>query len=98
MASWRRRFATTGRRSAGWQELGHRSAVAHQLECFGLIAVVQGQTQRAATLFGAAEALRAVIDTPMMSAERAEYDQALDRLRGQMDADAFAAVLAEGRT
>jgi predicted ATPase/class 3 adenylate cyclase len=81
----------------GWQELGHRSAVAHQLECFGLIAVVQGQTQRAATLFGAAEALRAAIDTPMMPAERAEYDQAVTRLRGQMDADALGEAMAEGR-
>jgi hypothetical protein len=76
----------------------HRLAVAHELECFALIAVEQGQTQRAATLFGAAEALRAVIDTPMISTERAEYDRALARLRGQMDADAFAAALVEGRT
>jgi hypothetical protein len=81
----------------GWQELGHRPAVAHELECFAFIAVEQGQAQRAATLFGAAEALRAATDTPMISPERAEYDQALARLRGQMDAAAFATALEEGR-
>jgi predicted ATPase/class 3 adenylate cyclase len=83
---------------AGWQELGHRAAVAHELECLAFIAVAQGQTQRAARLFGAAETLRAMIDTPMTAEERAEYDLSLARLREQLDAATFTSALAEGRT
>ena len=42
-----------------WQEIGHRGAVAHQLECFAFIAKAQEQGERAVKLMSAAEALRA---------------------------------------
>jgi hypothetical protein len=35
-----------------WQKLGHRAAIAHQLECLAMIARVTEQVQRAARLFG----------------------------------------------
>jgi tetratricopeptide (TPR) repeat protein len=41
-----------------WQEFGHRAAVAHQLECFALIASAQNHFTRAAILLSSAEALR----------------------------------------
>ncbi len=40
-----------------WQRIGHRAAVAHQLECFALLAHLREDDRRAATLYGAAEAL-----------------------------------------
>ncbi|MBI3737799.1 MAG: adenylate/guanylate cyclase domain-containing protein, partial [Chloroflexi bacterium] len=58
-----------------WQRIGHRAAIAHQLECFAAIAKVEEQGQRAARLFGAAEALREKIDIPKTAMERVEYDR-----------------------
>jgi tetratricopeptide (TPR) repeat protein len=82
---------------AGWQELGNQAALAHELECFAFIAVAQNQTQRAACLLGAAEALRESVDSPMTANERIEYDQNVATLRAQMDAQELAVAWAEGR-
>ena len=81
----------------GWQELGHRAAVARELECFAFIAGAQGKLERAARLFGAAEALREVCGTPMTPMERVEYDQALSNLSAQMNEAAYASAWAGGR-
>jgi hypothetical protein len=59
--------------------------VAHQLECFTFIALAEGKWERAATLLGAAEALRRIIQTNMLPHERLEYDQAVAALRHEMD-------------
>jgi tetratricopeptide (TPR) repeat protein len=80
-----------------WQEVGSRSAIAHQLECFALIAVVQDQPQRATRLFGAAQALRERIDSHMMDYERVEYDQTVERLHASLAGAEFDALWAEGR-
>ncbi|MGE5249386.1 MAG: adenylate/guanylate cyclase domain-containing protein, partial [Bacteroidota bacterium] len=58
-----------------WQRLGHRAAIAHQLECFAFLAIRRGAGDRAARLFGAAEVLRENIKIPMHPAERSEYDK-----------------------
>jgi hypothetical protein len=85
-----------------WQELGHRAALAHELECFAFIAIAQSQAQwaaqRAACLLGAAEALRESLDAPMRANERGQYDQNLAALHLQMDAGAFATAWAQGRS
>ena len=80
-----------------WQELGQRSAVAHELECFGFVATAGKQGQWAARLFGAAEILREEIGASMMPAERREYDQVVADLRLQLDEDAFVKTWSEGR-
>jgi len=80
-----------------WQELGQRAAVAHELECFAFIAGASGQNERSAKLFGAAEALRELIGSPMTPLERREYDQAVSNLRTQMGEAALAKAWAEGR-
>ncbi len=80
-----------------WQNLGQRAAIAHQLECYAFIAGAQHQLIRAARLFGAAEALREALGTPMTALERTEYDREVAELRGQMDAKAYAANWAAGR-
>lgn len=80
-----------------WQKLGHRAAVAHELECLAFIAKVQEDDQRAARLLGAAEILRENINIPMMPTERVEYDREVSDLRANMDETAFAKAWAEGR-
>jgi tetratricopeptide (TPR) repeat protein len=81
-----------------WPALGQHAAIAHELECLAYIAAACGQGERAARLFGVAEALRESIGTPMTAYERREYDQALAQLRAQADEGALNAAWAKGRT
>jgi predicted ATPase/class 3 adenylate cyclase len=80
-----------------WQRLGHRAAVAHQLECFAGLALVREQPVRAAQLFGAAEALRERIGIPMTRIEQTDYEQRVAQLKAGMDAQAFDEAWAKGR-
>jgi hypothetical protein len=80
-----------------WQQIGHRAAVAHQLECFAFIAKAEEEDQRAAKLFGAAEILRENPNLPMNPMEQFEYDREVIDLRANMDAATFAKAWAEGR-
>ena len=80
-----------------WKRIGHRAAIAHQLECFGSLAKVQGQRSRAARLLGAAEALREKINIPMTSQELIEYAKEIADLRAGMDENSFTANWSEGR-
>ncbi len=80
-----------------WQELGHRAAIAHQLECFAMLAKAGEDGQRAARIFGAAEALRERINIPMQPVERIEYDREVHELRGGMNQGEFAKYWAVGR-
>jgi tetratricopeptide (TPR) repeat protein len=81
----------------GWQELGNRAAVAHELECFGFLAIHNEEPQRAVKLFGAAEALREKIQAPMTDFEQVEYDQFVARLRSILAEAEFIMLWAEGR-
>ena len=58
-----------------YQDYGNRPAVAHQLECFAMIAVVEEEPQRAARLFGAAEAIRESTGHKRTDEEEAEEAQ-----------------------
>ncbi|MEO7704521.1 MAG: hypothetical protein ABIV92_07790, partial [Thermoflexales bacterium] len=80
-----------------WLELGQRAAATHELECFAFIAAGQGNCERAARLFGAAEALREAIGSSMTPIERREYDAGVSQLRGLMDEVALAHAWAAGR-
>ena len=81
-----------------WQEIGHRGAVAHQLECFAFIAKALEQPERAAKLLGAAEALREVSSSPMTPQERAEFEREVADLRAGMDEASFTSNWAQGRS
>jgi predicted ATPase/class 3 adenylate cyclase len=81
-----------------WQEIGHRGAVAHQLECFAFIAKAQAQKERAIKLLSAAEALREVSNSPRTPMERVEYDKEVSELRAKMNEKTFASLWAEGRS
>ena len=80
-----------------WLELGHRSAVANQLECLAFVARAQNDFARAARLFGAADVLREAIHEEMTPDEQPEYDREVAALREQMNADRLASAWREGR-
>ncbi len=80
-----------------WQDLGNRAAVAHELECFGFISIAEEEPQRAIKLFGAAEALRERIQSPMTDYEQIEYDQSIAQLRAMLAEAEFNTLWAEGR-
>jgi len=68
-----------------WQDFGHRAAVAHQLECFGLIAMSQDQPARALNLFAAAEALREISNSVRTPAEQKEFEKAKTTLQSRVE-------------
>ncbi len=73
-----------------WKELGHRAAVAHELECIAYILTRKEEPERAALLLSAAQEIRRVIDTPRTSTEEVEYEKEVAMLRemlGENDAD-----------
>lgn len=81
-----------------WQRIGHRAAVAHQLECFATLAMQARQPERAVRLFGAAEALREKVGIQMTLPEQVEYDRTVEALRASMEGAAFASAWANGRS
>lgn len=81
-----------------WQKIGHRGAVAHQLESLGFIARAQEQGERAVKLLGAAEALRESGNSPMTPQEGVEYAKEVASLRAGMDEKDFLSLWAEGRS
>ncbi len=80
----------------GWVRLGHRGAVANQLENIAFVAVDRDQAERAAHLLGAASALRAASGAQMAFDEIPELDAFVARLRSAMNPAAFASAWAAG--
>lgn len=70
-----------------WKDMGHRAAVAHELECIAYILVRKEEPVRAANLLGAAEALRKLIDTAMTRPEAEEYEREVALLREMLGDD-----------
>jgi tetratricopeptide (TPR) repeat protein len=64
-----------------WKDLGHRAAVAHELECIAYILIRKEEPERAVRLLGAAEALREAIDSVMTMTEEGEYENEVSALR-----------------
>jgi tetratricopeptide (TPR) repeat protein len=90
------------------QELGNRDLMARCLECLAIVAIRQDKNQTAeerltylksaVRLLGVAATTREAIGTQRMPAERAEYDEELANLRGQLAENVIQAAWAEGRT
>src|SRR5262249_5078249 len=80
----------------GFRDVGQVGGVAHQLECFGFIALAQNQTERAAELFSAAHTLRARGNAPMLPDEQIYFDEQLNTLRAQIAPSAFESAWASG--
>jgi ATP/maltotriose-dependent transcriptional regulator MalT len=68
------------------------------LEGLAGVVAAQGELPWAARLWGAAEALRDSMGTPIPPASRADYERSVAAARTQLGEQAFAAVWAEGRT
>ncbi|HKJ39771.1 MAG TPA: adenylate/guanylate cyclase domain-containing protein [Anaerolineales bacterium] len=81
-----------------WQRMGHRAAIAHQLECMAFIAKALEHSERAVRLFGAAEVLRHNIGIDMTAQERKEYEEEIADLKANMGEKEFASHWAEGRS
>ncbi|HEY3476327.1 MAG TPA: hypothetical protein VGK56_17065, partial [Anaerolineales bacterium] len=81
-----------------FRDMGQTGAVAHQLECFGFIALAQDRAEHALQLFAAASALREKSGTPMTPDEQAHFDEQLGRLRGKMDLARFDLAWSKGHS
>lgn len=80
-----------------WQKLGHRAAIAHQLECFAYLAKAQEEPERALLLLGAADVLREKINIHMQPHEKAEYEREVADLRASMSEHEFHTLWMRGR-
>jgi predicted ATPase len=79
-----------------FHEYENLAAVAHQLECFGIIAAFQEQPIYAANLLGAAQALRNDINSSRLPDEQAEYDEIMAHLAVAIGPDGRDIALATG--
>jgi predicted ATPase/class 3 adenylate cyclase len=80
-----------------FRDMGQTGAVAHQLECFGFIALTQNQNERALKLIAAANALREKGGTPMTPDEQVYFDEQLKVLREKMDKIKFDSIWSNSR-
>jgi ATP/maltotriose-dependent transcriptional regulator MalT len=75
-----------------------KGLIASCLEGLADLVAMQGQLAQAARFWGAAEALRNAIGTPIPLVERANYERTVASARAHVGEKAFAAAWAEGRT
>lgn len=81
-----------------FRDVAQTGAVAHQLECFGFIALAQNQNERALQLFAAADALREKGGTPMTPDEQVYFDEQLIVLREKLDKIQFDSIWSKGKS
>jgi tetratricopeptide (TPR) repeat protein len=80
-----------------WRDIGHRAAVAHELECIAYLLSKKGEPQRAVKILGAADSLRKLIESTATPVELAEYEKELSAIRSKMDSREFETVWEEGQ-
>lgn len=80
-----------------WKDIGHRAAVAHELECIAYILAKKAHPQRAVTILGAADALRKKIDSAPTPLEQAEYEKEVASLRAKISEAEFRESWEEGQ-
>ena len=79
-----------------FRDVGQIGAVAHQLECFGFIALAQDENERALQLFASADSLRKKAGTPMTPDEQDYFDGQLKVLREKLELSEFTSAWATG--
>jgi DNA-binding CsgD family transcriptional regulator len=79
-------------------ETGDRGGMAWCLEKFAQSAMLQSQYPRAATLFAAAQALRAPVGSVMDPVDQPEHERALSALREALGEQAFATLWSKGQS
>ncbi|MBC8134574.1 MAG: tetratricopeptide repeat protein [Fibrella sp.] len=77
---------------------GDREGVAENLRDMAAVFGDRKDVQKAARLWGAAEALRENIGAPLPPVEQERYDRQVARIRSSGDSSTFAAAWREGRT
>jgi tetratricopeptide (TPR) repeat protein len=80
------------------RERGNRGAVAWCLEGLAGVACAQGQPDRAARLYGAAEVLREAIGVQLSSGRRGVFNRDVAAIREALGDEAFTATWEVGRT
>jgi predicted ATPase/transcriptional regulator with XRE-family HTH domain len=76
----------------------HQWGIAWRLEGFAALAILEGEPERAARLFGAAEVVLESTNSRLDWIDRLGYDQYVATAREQLGEAAFAEAWAEGRT
>ncbi len=79
-----------------FRDIGQMGAVAHQLECFGFIALAQDHPERTLQLFAAANALREKGGTPMTPDEQIYFDEQLKGMRDELNSMEFDSIWSKG--
>jgi tetratricopeptide (TPR) repeat protein len=79
------------------REVGDWEWVAYSLDSFAVIAGAKGQGERAARLWGAAEALRKTIGATLHGTDRPDYDRSVTAVRSELDEAEWEAAFAQGR-
>ena len=79
------------------RELADKLGTAHDLEGLARLASAEEQPDRAARLFGAAEALRNAIGAALPPAARAEHERHAAAIRSRLGEESFTIAWAEGR-
>lgn len=79
------------------QEAGEQEGIAAALEGLARVAAIQGQPRSAAQLYGAAEAQRTALGTPLPPGERASHEHAVAAVRADLNETTFAQAWAEGQ-
>jgi predicted ATPase/class 3 adenylate cyclase/DNA-binding CsgD family transcriptional regulator len=77
--------------------VGTNLSVCFSLEGLAVVVAGQGDPSWAARLWGAAEALREALGTPIPPVYRADYDRSVAAARAQLGEKAFAAAWAQGQ-
>lgn len=79
-----------------WKDLGHRAAVAHELECVAYIFIKKEEPESAGLLLSAAEVLRKAIDTNLTNVEVAEYEKEIANLREMLSTEKIEKIWMKG--
>jgi hypothetical protein len=79
------------------RELGEPHGIAVCLETFAGLAATAGEVGRAATLFGASDAVRASIGAKRQPDQQILYDRWLARTLAQLDTNAYSTHYENGR-
>jgi tetratricopeptide (TPR) repeat protein len=80
-----------------FRDIGQTGAVAHQLECFGFIALAQTQLMRALRLFAAASALREQSGIAMAPDEHGYFEEQLRLVREKLGTAEYTHAWAAGQ-
>jgi predicted ATPase len=80
-----------------FRRIGDRRGIAFSLEGFADLASLQEEPEQAARLWGAAEALREAVGSPMLFNQHREYDRKVAQVQARVGKDAFRAGWVKGR-